>query len=302
MLHNTPGQWTIVRCRKCSLHFTCPRPTPEAIEKVYPGDYPPHHSGTHKKRYTQFKLQRWALSQQWNYPPHKQSAIGKLLSLPIMLWLKAKSRNFDLFPWHGNGKLLDYGCGAGGFLDRMKQFGWNVTGMDISPAAVEQCRQQGLNVTVGNNPAQQFAPATFDVITMWHVLEHVPSPTDTMQQINTILKPNGKLIMALPNIDSWLFKWLGYCWFPLELPRHLTHFSKKTAIEILEKTGFKVTKIFAQRHGQITQRSIKYMAQQTGKRRYRWLAQSRSLCSFIEKLSSITASPSRIVLHVEKIR
>jgi len=240
------------------------------------------------------------MREHWNYPG-RNSLAGKMLSLPLWWWVKAKSRNFDLFAWQGEGKLLDFGCGGGNYLARMRKFGWGVTGMDMSPAAVEHCRQQGMEAYVGTGVNEQFAAESFDVVTLWHVMEHVVSPSETLKQLHTILKPNGKLVLASPNFDSWLRKWFGYCWYPLDVPRHLTHFDKKTIAAMLTKNGFKVDKIFGQRHGQITQRSVKYMADQTNKKYYQRLAGVRTICSAIEGLSVLTASPSRMVVHATKV-
>jgi len=302
LLHSTSGQWTVVRCDDCGLVFTNPRPTAETIANVYPLEYAPHHAKSNRKNKLAHPLQMWALRNFWNYQPAHSSFLGKIISWPFLLWFKTKSRNFGIFPFHGEGKLLDYGCGGGSYLSRMRDFGWQVTGMDMSPAAVEECQKQNLNATVGIAPDQTFEPATFDVVTLWHVLEHVPSPTQTLKQIHTILKPGGKFVLASPNYQTWLRSWLGNCWYPIDLPRHLTHFGKTTIKEMLEKNGFKVEKIQAQRHGQITQRSVKYLADKTGKKRYRFLARSRTLCSFIEALSFLTANPSRMIVHARKIQ
>jgi 2-polyprenyl-3-methyl-5-hydroxy-6-metoxy-1,4-benzoquinol methylase len=302
MLHGTQGQWNIVRCCDCGLVFTNPRPAAESIAEVYPPEYAPHHAKEDRRMKLANPLQLWALRSHWNYPPATDSISDKIFSWPFLLWFKAKSRNFDVFPWYGQGRLLDYGCGGGGFLLRMRELGWQVCGMDMSSAAVEQCKQQGLDVCAGDAVDQRFEPNSFDVVTLWHVLEHVPSPAQTLRQIHTVLKPNGKLILASPNFDTWLRGWLGNCWYALDLPRHLTHFSKKTITQMLQVNGFTVEKIFAQRHGQITQRSMKYMASQNSKKRYHLLSRSRGICSIIEMFTFLTGQPSRIVVHAGKTK
>jgi 2-polyprenyl-3-methyl-5-hydroxy-6-metoxy-1,4-benzoquinol methylase len=300
MLHETEGQWPVVKCKDCGLIYTNPRPASQSIHLVYPSDYQPHHAKTTKKNSHFNRTQLRALREHWNYPPGKSSIVAQWLSWPILLAMKIKSRNYVLFAWQGSGKLLDYGCGGGGFMARMADLGWQVSGMDISPEAVENCKKQGFDACVGANPQEQFAPETFDVVTLWHVLEHVPSSTQTLKQVNSVLKPKGKVVLGLPNVDSYLARWFGPYWFAYELPRHVTHFNKITITKLLERTGFKVEKIFAQRHGQLTQRSMKYLARDKPKSIYSLLARSKSICSAIEKASLLLGQPHRMVVHAKK--
>ena len=239
--HDTPGQWTIVRCLDCGLVYTDPRPAPESLHLVYPAEYKPYRPKRPKKHSSRWRLQQWSLRRHWNYPPPpNRNPLGFLLSWPFFLWTRCKLRNFDLFAYEGQGKLLDYGCGGGGYLRRMQERGWQVTGMDMSPQAVDACRQQGFDAHVGVSPAEQFLPGTFDVVTLWHVLEHVISPTDTLEQIHTVLRPAGKVVLALPNIDSVIARCTGPFWRGLELPRHLTHFGPATLTQMLQKAGFQL--------------------------------------------------------------
>jgi len=301
MLHGTPGDWQVVQCGDCGLVYTNPRPRAESAGLVYPADYRPHQAKKHKKRGVRERLWRWAMEQHWNYPPRGESFGGRWLSWSFLLWAKRHRRNFDLFAWEGQGKLLDYGCGGGGYLVRMKELGWDVSGMDMSQAAVDACRREGLDVCVGAAPAEKFERGSFDVVTLWHVAEHVPSPTETLRQINAVLKLRGKVVMAMPNFGSLSSRQFGPYWFGLDLPRHLTHFSPGSISWLLEKTGFVVEKIFAQRHGQITQKSFKYLADDTGKWRHTFLARSKRLCSIIERTSTMVGGPGRMVVHARKV-
>jgi len=299
MLHGFGGQWSVVRCSVCNLCFTNPRPTIKSLAEVYPSDYKPYTPGKEKNNPIRFKLMLWAMRNHWGYPGDK-SLVGKLLSAPYMIWLRNKAANFGFFRYEGQGRLLDYGCGNGSYISKMQRFGWNVIGMDMSEEAVKVCKMRNVETYVGVNPAEKFDPESFEVVTLWHVLEHVPSPSQTLKQIHQVLKPGGKLIMALPNIDSWLFKWLGKYWFPLDLPRHLTHFSKNTVTLILRNNGFDVENIYAQRHGQITQKSVKNIARATQGTFNKILSKSRLACSFIETLAIMTGSSPRIVVHAMK--
>ena len=143
-----------------------------------------------------------------------------------------------MIPWHGRGRLLDFGCGGGAYLERMHRQGWDVTGLDVSAAAVECVRTRlGLRALLGTLPHPELKPATFDVVTMWHSLEHVHEPLEVLRAAHQLLAPGGKLLVATPNIDSLPFRWFGQAWYGLDLPRHLTHFSSRTLRRLLERAG-----------------------------------------------------------------
>jgi 2-polyprenyl-3-methyl-5-hydroxy-6-metoxy-1,4-benzoquinol methylase len=143
---------------------------------------------------------------------------------------------------------LDFGCGGGLFLHRMHRQGWHVTGLDVSTVAVEKVRTElGLPALVGTLPHPRLKPESFDVITMWHSLEHVHNPREVLENAYSLLAPGGKLLVAAPNIDSLAFRWFRSAWFALELPRHLTHFTPDTLRRLLTQTGFRVNNVYAVR-------------------------------------------------------
>lgn len=300
MLYGASGKWPVVRCLDCGLARTNPRPAPESLDQVYPDSYRPHRPKRRKKLSIRWRLQQWSLRYHWGYPPKGTSWLGKVASWPIFLWTKYKRRNFDLFPWEGQGRLLDYGCGGGGYLLRMHNRNWQVVGMDFSARAVETCRQQGFEAYEGAAPDDQFAPGHFDVVTLWHVLEHVPSPSRTLRQIHTVLKDGGKLVLAVPNIDSYVARRMGIYWFGLQVPSHVTHFSKGPLTEILRRTGFKVERFYSQNHGQTLGGSVLFMARETDKLRYRILVKSKRLCYLLDQLSRLIGSPGILVVHARK--
>lgn len=300
MQHGTAGIWPVVRCCECGLVFTNPRPALSDIGKVYPEDYVPYKAKRRKKLTIRWKLQQWALRCHWGYPGGRVGLLGKVLSYPFLLWTKAKARNYDLFRYEGNGKLLDYGCGSGGFLMRMQARGWDVTGMDMSEKTVEICRAQGIEAYAGTAMDEVFGEENFDAVTLWQVLEHVPSPSVTLKQIHKVLKPSGVLVIGVPNIGSWLAERYKEYWFPLELPRHLTHFDKKTIKAILERNGFTVEKIKANRYGSVVQATFRYLARDKGGWWYRFLAGSKRLCRLIDIPMRWMGRPEQIVVHARK--
>jgi SAM-dependent methyltransferase len=142
---------------------------------------------------------------------------------------------------HGQGRLLDFGCGGGSFLARMSRQGWEVTGLDVAVPCVERIRNDlHLPAHVGTLPHPEIRLESFDAITMWHSLEHVYDPARVLRQAYFHLVPGGKIFIAVPNIKSLAFDCFGRSWYGLDLPRHLTHFSPQTLRWMLERAGFEV--------------------------------------------------------------
>jgi SAM-dependent methyltransferase len=219
------GLWfAVVQCLDCGLCFTNPRPSPAGMARFYPPAYRPHRTPPARRRRKPWRLR---LPTPWGAPRRQRQALD----------------------WHGAGRLLDFGCGGGSFLQRMHQQGWQVTGVDVSPAAVGRVRQRlGLRTLLGSLPHPDLRPASFDVITMWHSLEHVHRPTDVLDEAHRLLAPGGRLLVAVPNIASLPFRWFGSAWYGLDLPRHLTHFAPWTLHLMLENAGFAVGPIRMVRH------------------------------------------------------
>lgn len=203
-----PGEpalrFLVVRCRRCQLVYTNPRPDADAIGRFYPADYRPHR-------------------------PRKPAHAG--MPHPFE----------KLLPPLPVGRLLDFGCGGGSFLRRMADRGWAVTGLDCSPDAVQVVtRELGLRAFVGSLPHPHLAPSTFELITMWHSLEHVHDPLAVLREAYHLLVPGGRLVVACPNIDSWAFRRYAESWFGLDLPRHLTHFTPVSLGRMLQTAGLRV--------------------------------------------------------------
>ncbi len=240
------GLWfAVVQCQDCGLCFTSPRPSERAIGRFYPPAYAPHQ-------------------------PQRKERPARNRSLA---WRRS-SRERRQLPWHGQGRLLDFGCGGGSFLTRMRGEGWEVTGMDVSAAVVHRLRAQAqLRVLVGSLPHPALRPESFDVITMWQSLEHVHEPQNVLANARQLLVPGGRLYVAVPNIDSLPFRWFGAGWYGLDLPRHLIHFTPWTLHVMLEQAGFRVGPVRMVRHSQWLRRSARLT---TGAGRgphwHRWLA------------------------------
>ena len=127
------------------------------------------------------------------------------------------------------GKLLDIGAGTGDFLLVAKQNGWNAIGIEPSEKAKAIAQQKGVEL---KSNLSEFQDHSFDLITMWHVLEHVPNLENQIKELQRLLKPNGSIIIAVPNFKSFDANYYQEFWAAYDVPRHLWHFSK-TAIQKL---------------------------------------------------------------------
>jgi SAM-dependent methyltransferase len=175
-------------------------------------------------------------------------------------------------PFHGEGRLLDFGCGSGWYAHRMRQRGWRVTGMDFNPYAASQVEQQfGIPVLVGSLPHAQVAPESFDVITMGSVLEHVYYPRQVIEAATEALRPGGLLVVVVPNLDSWGFRHFGRDWFPLELPRHLLHFTPASLRRLVVTCGLDVLDLRMLGRTSWMRRSLARAADRREKTVSRWL-------------------------------
>jgi SAM-dependent methyltransferase len=242
------GLWfVVVQCQECGLCFTNPRPSPRSIGQFYPVGYGPHHLPRSRK------APRWRSSWRawWNRQRNERKVLG----------------------WHGQGRLLDFGCGGGSYLERMHLQGWKVTGLDLSTAAVQRIRSDlGLHALTGSLPHPALAESSFDVITMWQSLEHVHNPLSILREAQRLLVPGGKLIVSVPNIDSLPFRWFGQAWSGLDLPRHLTHFAPWTLRLMLNRAGFHAGKICMIRRSSWLRASARFARRQDpANRGMRWL-------------------------------
>lgn len=136
------------------------------------------------------------------------------------------------------GRALDVGCGSGKFLRALKQSGWEVAGLELNDDTATGARNiQGLLVETS---LDAFSDASFDLITITHVLEHSRDPQQMLAACLRLLKPGGVIAVAVPNIESWQARVTRAYWFHLDLPRHLWHFSEKWLAKELAGHGFEL--------------------------------------------------------------
>ena len=176
-LTGVPGRFRLAQCRHCQLVYQNPRLNSVEIERHYPPDYESYYKGT---RETLSPLQ-WRLL---NYGLRKRAA--------------------PLFKHCKKGRLLDIGCATGHFPHYVREHSqWEAEGVEPNAEAASFAKEQfGLQVHVGYLSNLDLPSHSFDAVTMWDVLEHVPDPHDLLQQIKLILKPDGILLIRVPVLDS----------------------------------------------------------------------------------------------------
>jgi 2-polyprenyl-3-methyl-5-hydroxy-6-metoxy-1,4-benzoquinol methylase len=138
------------------------------------------------------------------------------------------------------GSILDIGAGTGDFLSVAKENGWHTIGVEPSDKAKAIAKQKGVTF-VGET--SELESHSFDVISMWHVLEHVPDLDQQLKELKRLLKPNGTIIIAVPNFKSFDAKYYGKFWAAFDVPIHFWHFSKKTIKMLFEKEEMKLIKV-----------------------------------------------------------
>ncbi len=204
-------QW--VRCRRCGLIYLNPRPTLAEMACYYPTNYEPF---TRHER-----AENWLARLRYRVYIHKLRRIAGQEPKP--------------------GRLLDVGCGIGDFMLGMRQRGWEVHGVDLSPNAVALARQKGLDVFQGQLFDVPYAEQGFDLVTMWDVLEHLHDPSAHLARVAQILKPRGKFVVTLPNPHSLDFRLFGPLWTGLDVPRHLYVFVRPALLALFQRAGLEVT-------------------------------------------------------------
>jgi SAM-dependent methyltransferase len=136
------------------------------------------------------------------------------------------------------GSVLDDGCGRGLMLAELAARGWRAVGVEASVAASRHAREVlGLDVRVGELAALRFPGASFDVVTLFHVLEHLVDPDSTLAEVRRLLAPNGRLLLEVPNLGSLQAGLGGGGWFHLDAPRHLHHFDRPSLLAALGRAG-----------------------------------------------------------------
>ena len=212
--------FSLVRCENCELVITSPRPQDKDLGKYYLSD---------------------------NYVSHSTKKSADLIDQLYKI-----TRHFTLgwkvnlvqancsFKMPAGPKLLDYGCGTGEFLLKSKASGFIVSGVEPSETARNHANELTSNA-VRDSPDKVNGP--FDVITLWHVLEHVPTLNEQLGHLLGKLKINGTMFIAVPNHQSFDAQKYGEHWAGYDVPRHLWHFNQRSMKRLIARNAIKLEKV-----------------------------------------------------------
>jgi SAM-dependent methyltransferase len=142
------------------------------------------------------------------------------------------------------GAILDVGCGRGLMLAELQRRGWHAVGVEISGAASRHAREVlGLDVRIGELADCKLDTGSFEVVTLFHVLEHIRDPVTTLAEARRVMAPQGRLLIEVPNFGSLQERLAGGRWFHVDAPRHLYHFTRRSLLGVVERAGFEPLRV-----------------------------------------------------------
>ncbi len=243
-LFGVEGNWQLKICEnpECQLVWLDPMPTLEDLPKAYQNYY------THQ---IVNALPSKTILRTVDFFAYRK--FNKLLLKLTGMQKQRMQKNFFFLKEYTPGRLLDIGCGAGHLLNRIRQLGWEVEGIDFDESAVKQAQNlYNLKAYTGDLKDIVYPSDNFDVITLKHVIEHIPDPAELLKECYRILKTGGRLIMTTPNIQSWGHQRFQQYWRGLEPPRHLFLYNCSTLAAVTKKAAFEKV------HTQTTAASSEY--------------------------------------------
>src|SRR5262245_43177127 len=213
LFESTTKSFTLHSCPSCRCLFLNPLPDDYEIAGFYPAQY-------------------W-----WNSSRSERNRLLKKLESIYRKFALHDHVGFIVRAGQNRSglELLDVGCGSGTLLGLLKQRGFRPLGIDFSAEAARVAEtENGVRVVVGSLDNARFPNQSFDIVTLFHVMEHVTNPRSVLAETFRILKPKGSLILQVPNIDSWQFKAFGARWYGLDIPRHVIDYSKDAMLMLLK--------------------------------------------------------------------
>ncbi len=214
----TAPVWRIERCIRCGLGWTSPAPTAEETAAFYPEDY----FGDIERTLDDYLSGKLRGTRTWRGATEKVRLVERYIR---------------------SGRLLDAGCGDGKFLWALDPGRWEAVGVDTHRPTLSLVRARipGLHLVEGDLNSAELAEGGFDVLTLWHVFEHLTDPAVTLRRVHRLLGPGGWLFISLPRFDSLQAALFRRHWYAFDdVPRHLYHFSKSSLDRLLREAGFEV--------------------------------------------------------------
>jgi len=210
--------YSLFRCKSCSLLFLEPGISAESIHGFYPDGY-------------------------WWKEEGRFSSLEKAYREWILRWDHVRYL-LHLFPDPKGLRLLDVGCGNGLFVKQARQRGFDAWGLESSPEAVAVARNEGLRTVIcGSIEEPGDLEGKFDIVTLFHCLEHLPDPGRFLKRLKNFFRPPGHLILQVPNTASLQARLFGPGWYGLDCPRHLCNFEEKSLSLLLKRNGFRIEKV-----------------------------------------------------------
>ena len=212
----TKEDFHICECLNCGLLYTMPRPSKDKIGEYYKSE------------------------EYYSHQENKKGFIPRIYEQVKKVNLKHKYK----LATQGKqvGKMLDIGCGVGDFLHTAESYGWQCIGVEPSEDAKAIARQRTTANILSSEELENLPDASFDVITMWHVLEHVDDLKWQVAQLQRLIKQEGRIVIALPNYKSYDGQYYKEQWAAYDVPRHLSHFNRSTIAKILTTNDLKLVK------------------------------------------------------------
>lgn len=207
-------RFVIWECAECKLRFTQDVPSINDIGAYYQSENYISHSNTSK------------------------GIVNALYHRVRKITLRSKQKLITKITGKPHGTLLDVGAGTGAFAAFMIQEGWQVTALEPDLNTIEKAKQLHNITLLPSSELFTLPPAQFDVITLWHVLEHVHDLHGYLRKFHELLKPDGMLVIAVPNYTSGDASNYKESWAAYDVPRHLYHFAPPSITRLLEKHGF----------------------------------------------------------------
>jgi 2-polyprenyl-3-methyl-5-hydroxy-6-metoxy-1,4-benzoquinol methylase len=215
--HTVSGkEFVIWHCQQCTLRFTQDVPSEDSIGDYYKAEEYISHTDTSK------------------------GLVNKLYKKVRQYTLQQKAGLIISEAGIKEGRILDLGCGTGSFVDVMKKRGWKVSGIEQDSDARKMAKELYSLDILPSSDFKNLQYQSFDVITLWHVMEHIHDLHAYVEQLKTILKDNGKIFIAVPNYNSSDADAYKLYWAAYDIPRHLYHYTPKAMALLMQQHGLKI--------------------------------------------------------------